>query len=226
MEEYPKIGGPFNRAVDGPNRNRVIHGSWSRPEFEFLADTPWSWTEKVDGTNLRVHWDGHKVEFGGRTDNAQIPAKLVTRLRELFREELFEQQFDGTAVTLYGEGYGAGVGKGGGNYKRDGVDFVLFDVRIGQFWLQRHDVFDIGNKMGVQVVPVAHVGSVWRAIEIVSEGLTSEWWRAAPSSFRAEGLVGVPLPGFLDRSGKRIMMKVKTVDFYTPPPAVAVAVAA
>lgn len=218
MDEYPKIYGPYKRATEGPNRNKVIFGDWSRPEFEYLSNNAWVWTEKVDGTNIRVHWDGHAVTFGGRTDNASIPAKLVTRLRELFPEDLFEQTFQDTAVTLYGEGYGAGIQKGGGNYKRDGVDFVLFDVKIGPFWLLRDDVRDIATKMGLGtfgVVPVELVGTPHEAIKAITFGVTSAW--GAPP-FMAEGLVGVPLGGFLDRAGRRIMMKVKSADFHVSPP--------
>lgn len=218
MEEYPKIYGPYKRATEGPNRNKVIFGEWSRPEFEYLSNSWWLWTEKVDGTNIRVHWDGHRVEFGGRTDNASLPAKLVTLLRNMFPEELFEQAFADTAVTLYGEGYGAGIGKGGGRYCPTRVDFVLFDVRIGGFWLLRDNVEDVARKLGIDVVPVVLTGTPHAAIRIVSQGLSSEWPSLDAPSFLAEGLVGTPLPGLLDRAGQRIMMKVKTADFLMPPP--------
>lgn len=223
MEEYPKIYGPYKRATEGPNRNKVIFGDWSRPEFEYLSNNPWIWTEKVDGTNIRVHWDGHKVQFGGRTGAAQIPAKLITHLLNLFPEELFEQQFQETAVTLYGEGYGAGIQKGGGNYLPTGVHFTLFDVMIGGFWLLRESVEDVAQKMGVPPVPVVLTGTPHEAIRLVGQGLRSQWSpsvQLAPHTrppFLAEGLVGVPCGGFLDRAGKRIMMKVKTADFHYPP---------
>jgi len=70
MREYPKIYGPYLRHTEGPDRNKLIEGAWSRPEIGYLADFEWHFTEKVDGTNIRVHWDGHKVEFGGRTERA------------------------------------------------------------------------------------------------------------------------------------------------------------
>ena len=64
---------------------------------------------KIDGTNIRILWDGHRVTFAGRTDNAQIPAELTNRLFELFggevNEELFEQKFGDMPVMLVGEGY-------------------------------------------------------------------------------------------------------------------------
>lgn len=208
MKEYPKIYGPYARHVEGPLRNKLIEGSWSRPEIGYLADFQWHFTEKVDGTNIRVHWDGHRVEFGGRTDRAQIPAKLISVLQNMFLEELFEQQFGDTEVTVYGEGYGAGIQKGGGNYCSTGVDFVVFDVNIGGWWLLRDDVVDVAGKLGADVVPVVLTGTVRDAIAAVREGVTSAW-----GGFPAEGLVGVTTVGLLDRAGDRVMVKVKAADF-------------
>lgn len=218
MDEYPKIYGPYKRATEGPDRNKVIPGQWSLPEFEYLADTPWVWTEKIDGTNIRVHWDGHAVTFGGRTDNASIPARLISVLRNMFFEELFEQAFGPDTVTLYGEGYGAGVQRGGGRYCPTGVDFVLFDVRIGRFWLTRTNVEDVAEKLGIDTVPLVFTGTVAQAILRVSNGQGSYWGTLEGRvPFLAEGLVGTPVPGLLDRAGRRIAMKVKTPDFHTPP---------
>lgn len=207
MREYPKIYGPFNRYTTGPDRNKLIIGQWSRPEFEILANIPWVFTEKVDGTNIRVHWDGHKVRYGGRTDAAQIPATLVAWLDDYLSEELFEQRFGECEVTLYGEGYGAKIQKSGGNYRPDQA-FVLFDVRVGQWWLRRADVEDVAEKMGLDVVPVVLTGTIKDGIELVEQGFQSDW-----GYFRAEGVVGVPDGGLLDRAGNRIMIKLKAVDF-------------
>lgn len=207
MREYPKIYGPYNRHTEGPLRNKLIEGSWSRPEIGYLADFPWHFTEKVDGTNIRVHWDGHKVEFGGRTDRAQIPAKLYNTLTDLFPEELFEQEFGSTVVTFYGEGYGAGIQKGGGNYA-SAPTFVLFDVRIDNWWLLRKDIEEIADKLDIGVVPIVLTGTLPEAIDAVRAGIRSAW-----GDFTAEGLVGVTTAGLLDRAGSRVMVKVKTVDF-------------
>ncbi len=206
MQTYPKIPGPYKRYTEGPNRNKLIQGLWTSDELATLANLQWTWTEKVDGTNIRVHWDGHKVTFGGRTDRAQIPAKLVEVLQALFTEELFEQSFNDTEVTLYGEGFGAGI-QSGGIYRPD-QGFALFDVRIGQYWLRREAVEDVAKKMGTEIVPVVLWGSVHNAIEEVSKGIASAWDGA-----KSEGLVGVAPEGLLTRSGERIMVKIKHRDF-------------
>jgi hypothetical protein len=206
--EYQKIPGPFKRYTEGPKRNQLIEGDWSEPELGALADAMWIWTEKVDGTNIRVHWDGHKVTYGGRTDNAQIPAKLLPALDALLTEELFEQQFGATPATLFGEGYGAGIQKGG-VYRAD-MSFVLFDVRVEPWWLLRENVEQVATGIGLEIVPVRHCGPIWEAIKLVQSGeLRSQW---NPDAL-AEGLVGVTTLGLLNRAGHRIAVKVKAKDF-------------
>lgn len=205
---FPKVYSPFTRFTEGPMRNRLNVAEWSKPEFGMLAGLDWTWTEKVDGTNIRVIWDGHRIVFGGRTDNAQLQATLVAVLTEMFPEELLEQQFGETACVLYGEGYGAKIQKGGGNYRPD-QSFVLFDVKVGDWWLRTADVQDVAAKLGIDYVPVIVEGSVERAISEVTHGLGSEY-----GDFYAEGLVGRPPLGILGRNGDRLLMKIKHVDFF------------
>ena len=83
MTEYHKIQSIFKRDMTS-KRKTLIEGEWTLPEFEYLAGNTWIFTEKVDGTNIRVIFKDGGVTFGGRTDDAQIPAQLVTRLNERF----------------------------------------------------------------------------------------------------------------------------------------------
>jgi hypothetical protein len=205
---YQKIQGPFKRHVDGPDRNKVIPWMWACHEFQLLADVPWTWTEKVDGTNIRVIWDGHKPVFGGRTDNAQIPAKLVQYLTSTFTEELLEQNFGGQPVTLYGEGYGAGI-QSGGLYRPDQA-FILFDVRISDWWLRPMDVAMIAGDLGIQSVP--DFGDV-PLTEMIRQVAVKKLESELAEGVDAEGLVGT-CGGLLDRSGTRIIVKLKTKDLF------------
>jgi RNA ligase-like protein len=207
--EYPKIPGPFKREVSGPNKNKLIPWSWSSPELEYLSNTDWIFTEKIDGTNIRIIWDGHKPEFRGRTDRAQIPAKLMSALIDMFPEELFEQKFGSDEVILFGEGYGAGIQKGGGNYSQDN-SFILFDVKIGPWWLQRDAVVDIAESLGLEVVPLIHGSSLKGAISVVAyKELKSTF-----GDFIAEGIVGQPSVPIFSRKGERIIVKLKGCDLY------------
>jgi len=205
MKEYHKIQSVFKR--DMQNKGRLLSGQWSLPEFEYLANNRWTFTEKVDGTNIRVMWDGEQVSFGGKTDNALIPAKLVATLRKLFPDgRLFASAFDGGGVCLYGEGYGAGI-QNGGEYRPD-QDFVLFDVRVGLWWLRREDVEDVARKMALDVVPVVGCGTLHECIDMVQRGFKSAWGNA-----QAEGIVARPVVELCGRDGCRIVAKVKCRDF-------------
>jgi hypothetical protein len=208
---YPKIPGPFKRHTEGPDRNKFIPWAWSSAELESLFDyTGWVFTEKVDGTNVRVHWDGHEVRFGGRTDAAQMPVKLLQILQELFPEYLLEQEFKDTEVTLFGEGYGAGI-QSGGVYRPD-PSFILFDVKIGNWWLLRDNVVDIGSKLGIPVVPQVLLSlHLDETIHIMGSKPVESHVAQTPGVM-AEGLVGVTDLGLLDRAGNRITVKLKTKD--------------
>lgn len=167
----------------------------------------------VHNTNIRVMWDGQQTRFGGKTDNASIPAPLVARLIELFPREKFIQHFprlpDNAEACLYGEGYGTKIQKGGGNYKADGVDFILFDVRVGNWWLRREDVAGIAESLGVRMVPFVQSGNLIEAIDYVKHGECP----SAFGAFQMEGLVCRPLIELFARNGERIITKVKCRDF-------------
>lgn len=140
--------------------------------FEVLKNLIWQGTEKVDGTNIRVHWDGHRVELGGRTDTAAIPAQLVNYLNETFltqeMEYVFEQVFEDKDVILFGEGFGRGIQKNGEQYG-DNARFILFDVQIGDYYLTRANVQDIAEKLGLDTVPVLFEGTLEDAVKFVGE---------------------------------------------------------
>jgi hypothetical protein len=206
MKEYHKILTVLKR---NPETNyKTLTDEWACPEFEYLKNLRWVFTEKIDGTNIRIMWDGETVQFGGKTDRAQIPEFLLARLREMFSVDQMREVFPDGPACLYGEGYGAKIQKGGGNYIKDGVDFILFDVRVGPWWLRRVDAEDIANKLGISCVPVVGVGNLSELIRIVRRGFKSMF-----GQFKAEGIVARPEVELFDRLGKRIITKLKHKDF-------------
>jgi len=207
VKEYHKIKTVFNRDPETKYKT-LLMGEYSLPEFEYLKDNKWVFTEKVDGTNIRVMFDGEKIIFGGKTDRASIPSQLANRLNELFLPQLhvFKETFPDGAC-LYGEGYGAKIQKGGGNYHKD-QDFVLFDVKIGTWWLERNNVELIAGAFGISIVPSLGTGTLADMFARVKSGFDSAW-----GSFGAEGIVARPAVELKTRSGARIITKVKHKDF-------------
>ena len=211
----PTINTVFKRDPD--TKSKTLLDEYSEPEFEFLQDCQWRCTEKVDGTNIRVMWNGESVVFGGKSDNAQIPVSLLYKLQELFegtvKKQVFQNTFgDGeTQICLYGEGYGPKIQKGGGNYC-SACSFVLFDVKIGGVWLQWASLIDIAEKLSIDLVPVKAECSLDYAVAITRDGFKSVW-----GDFIAEGLVMKPVVDLQTRLGKRIITKIKHKDFAKGP---------
>lgn len=204
MREYHKIQSIYKR---DEKTHRFIEGQWSLPEFEYLQQNLWTFTEKIDGTNIRILWDGEKIELKGRTDRAQIYAPLVTKLYEIFNVVKTDDVFGKQPICLYGEGYGARIQKGGGNYRSD-VGFILFDIRIDEWWLKREDVEGIAEKFDIPIVPIIDEGTLHDAVKLIKEGVTSTF-----GDFKAEGLVLKPKTELFARNGQRIISKIKHRDF-------------
>lgn len=206
MDTYHKIQTLFKREPDG--KRRIIVGEWTLPEFEYLAGNMWQFTEKIDGTNVRVMWKDGDFCFAGKTDAANLPLPLLARLIEKFipLKSRMVEHFAENEVCLYGEGYGAKI-QNGGKYRQD-QDFILFDVRVGRWWLTREGVEAIGQQLDLETTPLVGEGTLYEAINLVKGGLLSRW-----GNFEAEGIVMRPKIELTSRNGSRIIAKLKARDF-------------
>lgn len=171
----------------------------------------WHWTEKVDGTNIRCIWQGGKLTFGGKTDNAQIHADLIKWLYDNVSTEKLTAIFPDEEAVVYGEGYGAGIQKGGGDYSPV-KKLIVFDVLVGgKWWLSHENVCDVASKLGLDVVPDFGEMTLEGATEVVRLGFKSRC--AINTGKDAEGLVGRPIEPLFDKKGSRLITKLKTKDF-------------
>ena len=219
MNEYPKIQSVYKRYTEGPNKGKFIIGEWTLPEFEYLKDLMWVWKEKVDGTNIRVQYWGDntkwlymqgikpRVTVKGKTDKAQRIEPLYSIVEKMFPIEWFQEHFDPNLdICLYGEGYGAGIQKGG-KYRPD-QSFVLFDIKVGHWWLKNDTLSEIATAGRIEYIPTLFKLSIMDAVDMVSEGIQSTW-----GVFDMEGLVGQPLIPLNMRNEQRVITKIKTKDF-------------
>lgn len=223
FELYPKINGVFKRHTDGPQKGKFIMGEFARPEFELLLDADWLWTEKVDGTNCRIalypwgEWQYHDeplTDIGGRTDNAQLHKDLLIALQEV------EAKLDRAArrceykdgITLYGEGYGAGIQKGGGNYRPD-KGFVLFDARVGNYWLERENLEELAESLELEIIPLVCALTLREALGSFRSDPNGLYYPSAWAGVSPEGWVGAPKVQLFNRFGERIQTKLKWADF-------------
>lgn len=170
------------------------------------------------------------VTYKGKTDNAQIPSHLLKHLEETYptakvlealglpenidEEWLISKGYkhleDIPRYTIYGEGYGVKIQKGG-NYIKDGVGFIVFDVKVGDMYLLRPNMEEITLKLGAPIVPYMGQFTIDEAIEFVKKGFKSTI--AENKDYDAEGLVLKTPNGLMTRRGERIVFKIKTCDF-------------
>ncbi|MFH1236239.1 MAG: RNA ligase family protein [Parcubacteria group bacterium] len=168
----------------------------------------WHWTEKIDGTNIRCIWSGGKLTFGGKTDNAQIHADLIRYMYETVSPEKMREVFPDSDAVLYGEGYGAGIQKGGGYSPTKKL--IVFDVLVaGQWWLSWENTCDVAEKLGIDVVPYIGEMTLEEATKMVKSGFPSALGSHPP----AEGMVGRTVETLFDKKGGRMIIKLKTKDF-------------
>ena len=218
MKLYHKIQSIFYRDPEN-NYKTFIDGKFSVDAFETLQDVPWDFTEKIDGTNIRIGWDNvaKTVTFGGRSDNAQLPGQLRIYMENYFTPESLNDYLTGP-VTLLGEGYGGKIQKGSG-YREDQA-FILFDVFVEPYadaplglFLGREAVESIAATSGIPVVPIIHTGPLLDGLDLVRNGMES--LVAEQEYYVAEGVVARPCTELRDHMGRRIITKIKVKDFPT-----------
>jgi len=128
----------------------------------------------------------------------------------------------GYPITLFGEGYGPRIQRGGGNYRKD-VSFRLFDVLVDNtYWLDWAGVCDVAGKLGIQTVPcISRHMPTEHIVILVQYGLAStvaaedradEPLRESDLP-RAEGVVARTDPYLFDKHGRPVRFKLKTKDF-------------
>lgn len=226
--KYQKIDTLFVR----DDKFKIDETKIRRPEFN--VPSQWLVTEKIDGTNIRISLEieHQEVEPGigadrwvmrinGRGDNSQIPPNLLRWLQEKFTLDGLRSLWrdDEYPITLYGEGYGGGIQKGGEAYtsqtKGGGVSFRLFDVLVGNTLLRRTDVEDVASKLHVNEVPLLGIFySLADIVKVVKNGIKSVVaTREGTAGHPAEGIVAFTAEPLYNNRGQRLMFKLKGKDF-------------
>lgn len=217
MKEYPKISCVYKRSDDG--KREILNGVYAMDEFKALENHRWIGEEKIDGSNVRIGWNGYSVSIMGRTNDAgaQISTRGVNKLIDKFlgdvNEEIFEQRFGVNEAILFGELYGNGIQGNVGKKYSDDIEFILFDAynATHDFWYSREDIEKIGEMFGVQVVPIVKVGTLHELVEYVKESPASTIGTAP-----MEGLVAYPEGELLTSKKERIITKIKVKDVMPP----------
>ena len=121
---------------------------------------------------------------------------------------------------LFGEGFGAGIQKGGGNYSPT-KSFIAFDIwrdnnaDRGQ-WYEWHTVQEITKELDIPMVQ-NYTEELCPDLKHSTIAKLEEWIAKKPIShfgrFDAEGIVIRPKWNLFDSRGGRIMLKIKVCDY-------------
>lgn len=228
----PAYGKTENLFKRDEQTNKLVLWDFRLPEFEMV--NRWHVTEKIDGTNIRVIYNtlNDRIEIRGRTDNAIVHSHLLKAIEDILSFERVKEHFDafigeegvlaGTTVTIYGEGYGAGIQKGG-DYNKN-KSFRAFDVlykrandRIS--WCNPSTVEMICRELDIPLVPIlrqsASTDTVYDIVRSMKEGTISSntaIYDSKKMGVMAEGVVARTDPYLFNQHGGRVMYKLKVCD--------------
>lgn len=184
-----------------PRTHKLIDNQWVDPTLIYLRDLFWRFTEKVDGTNIRLIYDRGALNIRGRSDNATVPRGVVDWMETALNLGRFQTAFGEKTVCFYGEGCGPGIQSVGLRYG-DQQHVRIFAIKIGHIWLERITVEEICETLDLPIVRVCGYGTLLDGVETIRTGKTENM----------EGLIAEPAIPLLKRDGSRIIVKLKNKD--------------
>lgn len=241
---FPKIENLYAR---DDATHRLVLGELRRSDFGQIGS--WLVTEKIDGTNIRLVyraarataglWAPGLFEVRGRSDEATLPKRFQEEalpdvdLRDRMAAALsaIDDRGVAEAMVVYGEGYGPGIQKGGGDYGPRKA-FRVFDVvtytisEDGDFsrglWRTWEDVESVASILGVQTAPMlGGIKTIADALDFVRSDPYSrvavedkgvvEYEQVADLRVM-EGVVARTDPYLFDFRGNRVIFKLKSED--------------
>lgn len=226
MIEYPKIETLYNRSTTGDKS--LIVGDYRNPTIGMLAKFPiWNAYEKLDGTNVSIVWDGHKMRLHGRTDSSDLPKPIVeyfeTKFNDSDTEELLEQLFGNKPYVFFFEAIGNKI-QACGKFYGDSPRFVLLDVynMSNNSWWSYGNASDVipnqftinsmAKALNVECKQIVMKGSLDDFINYVQTIPLSTFTREDGPAIPIEGIVAVPDIELKDSNGERIIVKIKGRD--------------
>ena len=165
--------------------------------------------EKIHGTSARISWKEKKVNFfsGGAKHDTFCRLFNIKKLEEKF-EELFDCD-----VAIFGEAYG---GKQQGMSETYGKElkFIVFDVKVGDHWLDVPNAFDVSDKLGLEFVSFNMIKTILKEIDIERDKPSMQSFRNGIKEDKLrEGVVLRPLIEVRKNDGNRIIVKHKGDEF-------------
>lgn len=166
--------------------------------------------EKVHGTSARIVWNNNEIQYVSGGMNHKTFCDIFNHEDLL---EKFDKEFKDVKVVIFGEAYGGKEQGMSGTYGKE-PSFIVFEVKIGDTWLNVPNAEDISNKLGLEFVPYNKVSTdleVLNSQRDLPSVVASR--RGMGEDKMREGIVIKPLEELYDNKGERIIVKHKRDEF-------------
>lgn len=139
----------------------------------------------------------------------------VADINEAFAEghHRFAVDLEEVPVYIYGEFYGKGIQKCGGNYDKDNKRFSVFDICQQGWWVPLNILNDYCAKLGLDIAPYIGQMTIKEAEAMVMNGFKTRVANVSNPDLIEEGIVARPVVPIKDPRGNRIIVKIKYCDY-------------
>jgi hypothetical protein len=164
--------------------------------------------EKIHGTSAHVSWKEDSLSFfsGG----AKHEMFLFLFNQDALKAKLAESGIK--AVTFFGEAYGGHVMKMKPVYG-DTLKFIVFEVKIGDYWLSVPKAEELAHQFGFDFVPYVRIPATLEALDNVMSAPSAQAVKLGMGdNHKREGVVLHPLEEMLCNGG-RVIAKHKNPEF-------------
>lgn len=168
--------------------------------------------EKIHGTSAHISW---KAET--KTVSFFSGGEKYENFVSLFDQEAllvaFSEIFVTSDVVVFGEAYG-GKQQGMRATYGDTLKFIVFDVKVGEQWVNVPNAFGISQKLGLEFVDFKKVSTDLESLNFERDRCSEQAIRNGCGEGKLrEGVVLRPLFEFRQPNGDRVMAKHKRDEF-------------
>lgn len=168
-------------------------------------------TEKIHGTSAHIAFkhDAKTIHFSSGGESHEKFLKLFNQDALL---DTFIKTFD-FDVVVFGEAYG-GKQQGMSHTYGTELKFIVFDVKVGDYWLSVPNAEDVAHKLGLEFVHYVKIPATIEAIDAERDAPSVQAVRNGITEPKPrEGVVLRPLVELRENNGDRIMSKHKGEAF-------------
>lgn len=174
--------------------------------------------EKVHGTSAHITYTREDLPHGAYRSGIKFFAGGAKHdaFVALFNLVDLEQRFTALGpnkITVYGEAYGGKLQGMAHTYGPD-LRFIVFDVKVGDLWLDVPSMCEVAHKLDLEAVPCLLIPTTMEAIDQQRDApSTVADWRGCGGDKIREGVVLRPPFEVRTNNGARIVAKHKRAEF-------------